>query len=104
MTKCVICDERPTRNGNGLCSICNDKVNSESKSRQPAKPFRYVTYRGHVVGMYPSGNGALQPRLLGISAKRLPKSITLDLNTYLEGFDRVTIKQLKATVLQLAHA
>jgi hypothetical protein len=104
MTKCIICDQRPSHKGNGFCATCEDKINSERKSRQPAKPSRYVTYRGHVVGMYPTGDGTLKPRLLGISAKRLPKAITLDLNHYLEGFNRATIKRLKATVLQLAHA
>lgn len=104
MTKCIICDKRPSLNGNGLCSPCEDKINRERKSQQPAKPFRFVTYRGHVVGMYPSGNGAIQPRLLNHNPKRLPKSITLDLNHYIEGFDRHTIKRLKAIVLNLAHA
>lgn len=104
MTKCVICDKRPSLNGNGLCSLCEDRINRERKSRQPDKPQRFVTFRGHVVGMYRTGNGTLKPRLLNRNPKRLPKSITLDLNHYIEGFDRGTIKRLKATVLQLAHA
>lgn len=104
MTKCIICGERPSRNGNGLCNPCQQRVDKETKDRTPDKPYKYVTYRGHVVGMFPAGKGTLKPRLLSRSPKGLPKSRTLDLNTYLEGFDRDTIKRLKAVVLQLAHA
>jgi hypothetical protein len=35
--------------------------------------------------------------------QRLPKGITLDLNTYLEGFTREQVKRLKASVLRLAR-
>lgn len=104
MTKCIICDERPSLKGNGLCSHCEDRVNRERKSRQPDKPHRFVTYRGHVVGMYRTGNGTLKPRLLNRNPDRLPKSKTFDLNRYIEGFTREQVKRLKATVLQLAHA
>jgi len=104
MTKCIICEQRPSRNGNGTCSQCQNRIDRESKCRQPDKPSKFITYRGHVVGMYPAGKGTLKPQLLSRSPMGLPKSRTLDLNTYLEGFNRETIKRLKATVLQLAHA
>lgn len=104
MTKCLICEQRPSHNGNGFCQPCQDRVDKGSKASKPDKPTKYVTYRGHVVGMFPAGKGTLRPQLLSRSPKGLPKSCTLDLNTYLEGFDRETIKRLKATVLQLAHA
>jgi hypothetical protein len=104
MTKCLICGERPSRNGNGFCHPCQQRVDKETKARKPEKPSKFLTYRGHVVGMFPAGKGMLKPRLLSRSPKGLPKSRTLDLNTYLEGFDRDTIKRLKATVLNLAHA
>jgi hypothetical protein len=105
MAKCIICNQRPA-NGNleGFCGPCFNKVQAERRARRKEKPFRYVTYRGDVVGMFPVGGGVLRARLLGVSPDRLPKSITLDLNTYLEGFEREQIKRLKACVLQLAHA
>ena len=104
VTKCIICRQRPGLNGNGICASCQQKLDKEAKAHKPDKPFRYVTYRGHVVGMYPSGSGALKPRLLGRNPDRLPKGKTLNLNHYIEGFDRGTIKRLKATVLSLAGA
>ncbi len=105
MTKCIVCEVRPV-NGNpdGMCAQCHTKVEKEHNLRRREKPFRYVTYKGHVVGMYRQPNGTLKPRLLGISPDRLPKSITLNLNTYLEGFTRDQIKKLKKCVQQLVHA
>jgi len=104
MTKCLICEQRPSRNESGFCTPCQQRIDKLTKASQPDKPSKFVTYRGHVVGMYPAGKGTLKPRLLFRSPSGLPKSCTLDLNTYLEGFERDTIKRLKATVLQLAHA
>jgi hypothetical protein len=104
MTKCIICEERPSLNGNGTCGQCQNRIDKEAKGRKPDKPFRYVTYREHVVGFFPVGDGVLKPRLLSRSPKGLPKSITLDLDHYIEGFSREAIKRLKAVVLQLAHA
>lgn len=104
MTKCIICNERPGLNGDGLCNNCQQKVDSLGKARQPDKPFRFVTYRGHVVGMFPSGKGTFAPRLLGRNPDHLPKGKTLNLDHYIEGFSRETIKRLKATVLSLAGA
>jgi len=104
MTKCIICEERPSRKGTGFCTQCQQRVDKLSKASQTVKPSKFVTYRGHVVGMYPAGKGTLRPRLLSRTPNGLPKSRTLDLNTYLDGFNRDTIKRLKATVLQLAHA
>ena len=104
MSKCVICDVRPV-NGNpeGMCAHCFAKVERERQLRRPQKPFRYVTYQGHVVGMFRNQGGTLSPRLLGIAPKRLPKSITLDLNRYLDGFSRDQIKKMKKCVQQLVH-
>lgn len=104
MTKCIICDQRPSRNGNGLCNSCENDINRKRSSRQPAKAFRYITYQGHVVAMLSSGNGTLKPQLSNRKPEFLPKATTLDLNTYLEGFNRDTIKRLKALVLSTAHA
>jgi len=104
-TKCVICDVRPV-NGNpeGMCAHCYARVERERQIHRPEKPYRYVTYQGQVVGIFRSqNNGKLFPRLLKRSPDRLQKSITLDLNCYLEGFSRDQIKKLKKCVLQFTH-
>lgn len=103
MRKCVICDRRPAKEG-AFCANCNSHIEAERNARQADKPVKFLTYRGHVVGMYPNGNGKLIARLLKRSPKYLPKSRTLDLNTYLHGFTRDKIKAFKRTVLSLANA
>jgi len=79
-------------------------MDAERKARAEAEPAKFLTYRGHVVGLYPTGKGTLKARLLKRDADNLPKSRTLDLNTYLDGFDLEQIKRFKACVLNLAHA
>ena len=101
MTKCVICEKRPA-NGNGQCVECSGKIAKMGKRKE--QPRHFLTYRGHVVGLYPNGDKALKPRLLGRSAEHLPKGKTIDLNHYCPGYSREVIKRFKACVLQLAHA
>ena len=99
--KCVICERRPAK-GNGHCVQCAGKI--AKMRRRKVEPRHFLTYRGHVVGLYPNGDKTLKPRLLTRSAEHLPKGKTLDLNRYCEGFSREVIKRFKACVLQLAHA
>ena len=87
MTKCVICDKRPANNG-GYCAPCGNYIESMRKARANNQPRHFLTYRGHVVGLYPVGEGRLKPRLLKRSAEHLPKRKTLDLNVYCDGFTR----------------
>ncbi len=104
--KCVICGNRPANgNGHGRCSTCQAKIEKEERARTPEKPFRYLTYRGGVVGLFrkPGLDGTLHARQLNINPERLPKSITLDLNTYLNGYSRETVKRFKRCVRELAH-
>ena len=101
MTKCVICEERPA-NGNGRCVQCAGKITKMSK--RTVEPQYYLTYRGHVIGLYPDSDKTLKPRLLTRSDKHLPKGKTVDLNHYCEGYSREVIKRFKACILQLAHA
>jgi len=103
MTKCVVCERRPARDG-AYCANCAAKIEAERRRSKPQQPVKFLTYRGHVVGLYRNGNGKLMPRLLKRSAERLPKTKTLDLNTYLEGFTREQVKAFKRCVLELAHA
>jgi len=101
--KCVICGRRPSRQG-AYCQICADKLDSQKRRNGNGEPKHYLTYKGHVVGLYPNGDGQLVPRLLGRNPDKLPKSKTINLNTYCEGFDRGQIKRFKACVLSLASA
>jgi len=103
MVKCIICERRPASE-NGCCANCTNKLNSQRKRKANDEPQKFLTYRGHVVGLYPNGNGTLKARLLKRSSDYLPKSKTLDLNTYLPGFTRDKIKDFKCCVLQLANA
>jgi hypothetical protein len=99
--KCIICERRPARDG-AYCPNCNQKIEAEKRRAEPEKPVKFLTYRGHVVGLYRNGNGRLTPQLLQRSPENLPKSQTLNLNTYIPGFSREQIKKFKACVLQLA--
>lgn len=99
---CIICEQRPA-NGKGFCHNCDSKLQSQSKRKNVDKPKHFLTYRGHVVGLFHSGEGMLRARLLNRNPEKLPKVKTLDLNRYCEGFTRAQIKDFKACVLRLAH-
>ena len=100
--KCVICSKRPARNGM-YCIECSKIMERASNHKAALVPKHFLTYRGHVVGLFPNGNGMLKSRLLKRSAGNLPKRKTLDLNTYLTGFSRDTVKSFKACVLSLVR-
>ncbi|HUV51899.1 MAG TPA: hypothetical protein VMW64_02340 [Dehalococcoidia bacterium] len=103
MTKCVICDQRPSRE-DGLCQNCADKLDSAKRHNGNGEPRYFLTYHGHVIGLYPNGGGMLTPRLLQRNPDKLPKSKTINLNVFCEGFDRDQIKRFKACVLSTANA
>jgi hypothetical protein len=103
-SKCSICDTLPARI-HGHCQKCHAQITKMERENQTEQPVKFLTYRGMVVGLYPSKNkGMLSARVLTRSADKLPKAKTLDLNVFCEGFDRETIKRFKATVLSLAGA
>ena len=104
MTKCAICCVRPSLNGNGTCHNCESKIDKERRSRKPEKAFRYVVYRDFAVGMYPSGKGTYRTRQIGINPARLPKSITINLNEFCDGFSKAQVKRLKTAVLRACSA
>ena len=103
MAKCIICDKRPVANGNGWCANCTAKIEAERRRRRPEEARMYFHYRGHVVGLFPNGNGMLSPRLLTRSLDRLRKSRTLNLDRYCPGYTRGQIKRFKAAVLSVAR-
>lgn len=100
---CVVCDNRPAVNG-AVCHNCGAKIEAEKGKRKAEKPFRFATYRGHVVGFYPNGGGKLVPQLLRRKPENLPKNNTLNLNTYIEGMTRDQVKKIKSAILTLANA
>lgn len=101
--KCVVCDLRPAKFG-GLCANCYSRIEAEKRKHKPDQPLKFATYRGHVVGFYKNGGGKLIPRLINRKPGNLPKNLTLDLNTYIEGFTRDQVKKIKSTILTLANA
>lgn len=101
MTKCIICEQRPAQTEDGYCQNCAGHIKAENK-RKTVKPFRYVTYQGHVLAFFKNGGDKLIPRLVSRKPECLPKKITLDLNTYIHGFTREQIKNLKRAVLSAA--
>lgn len=98
--KCVICDVRPAQDGNGRCGHCEAVIKAERRRREPARPVKYITYKGMTVGLFPKRGdpGVLEVRAVDLAPARLPKGKTLDLNTYLPGFTREQIKRFKATI------
>lgn len=102
--KCCICDRRPAANDRGWCANCTAQIEAERKRRRPVKATKFLHYRGNVVGLFPNGDGKLIARLLNMSLDRLPKSRTLNLDRYCEGYTREQVKRFKATVLRLARA
>jgi len=103
MTKCIICEQRPSRKG-GYCANCASKIEAANRRRNDNKPAYFLTYQGHVVGLFRNGKETLIAKLLMRSAEHLPKRNTIDLNHYCEGYSREQIKRFKACVLHLAHA
>ena len=101
--KCIICERRPAVNGSGYCANCAAKIEAERRLRKPEQPDFYLTYKGHVVGLFPNGDGKWSARLLQRNAERLPKRKTINLNCYCQGYKRDQIKRFKATVLRLAN-
>ena len=103
MTGCIICGTRRVK-GVGNCHVCQSRIDADRRSRKTAQPVKFLTYRGHVVGLFPNGvKGILQGRLLKRDPEKLPKGRTIDLNKWCDGFTRATIKEFKAKVLRLAQ-
>lgn len=100
--KCLICEQRPAKTGSPYCKPCSEQIQAEHRRSQAEKPVKFLTYKGHVVGMFRNGNGKLTPRLLKKDPEKLPKCHTINLNTYQPGFSRESIKSFKRTVLALA--
>jgi len=103
MAKCVICSKRPAKVA-AYCIQCNGHIEADHNRKRRPEPRHFLTYRGHVVGLFKNGEGMLKAQLLRRNPDRLPKSKTFDLNRWVDGFSRAQIKDFKACVLKLAHA
>jgi hypothetical protein len=101
---CAICNHRPRANGSRYCTNCQARLDKEKRLRKAEKPVKFATYQGYVVGFYRNGDGMLAPRLLRRKPENLPRSRTLDLNHYIEGFTRAQVKRIKTVILQLASS
>jgi len=99
--KCVICEKRPGHES-GYCTNCEAQL--KARRGQKREVFRFVTYRGFAVAFYRNGNGTLKTELTRRNPENLPKTKTLDLNKYIDGFTRGQVKKLKRCILQLANA
>lgn len=100
MTTCPVCGTR--RVVSGYCHVCQSQIDAIRRRQKTVQPVKFLTYRGHVVGLYPNGDGTLQGRLLKRDPDKLPKCRTIDLNKWCPGYTRAVIKQFKAKVLRLA--
>jgi hypothetical protein len=102
--KCVICDERPAFSGSPYCHNCNAQLEADKRRRGNGKPFKFATYRGQTIAFYQIGNGKLRYSLVQRKPESLPKRDTLDLNTYIHGFEREQVKRIKSAILAAANA
>ena len=96
---CVVCEYRPAKVG-AYCSNCNSKIDADKRKRKAEKPVKYAHYRGNVVGFFRNGRGKLVPKLLRRKPESLPKGLTLNLNTYVEGMTREQVKKIKAAIIE----
>ena len=109
--KCIVCDKRPAVRGDIYCAVCRTKVAAATQNREDSKvePRYYIAWKGTVVGLYPTGEGAdgqmhYKPRLETLDAEALPRSRTINIDAFCPGYSRDQVAKMKRTCLQLAHA
>ena len=100
--KCVICDQRPARSG-AYCHVCEQRIQAERRRKQTPKPAKYIKYRGRAIALFPNGKGKLRAEAVRTSLERLPKTKTIDLDTYVKGYTRDQVKQFKAAIAKLCY-
>jgi hypothetical protein len=101
--KCAICDHRPAARGGKYCYICASQMEADRR-RIKRVPFRFATYRGSSIAFFKRGDGGLDYLPIKRKPENLPKGITLDLNTYIHGFEREQVHKIKTAILQCANA
>jgi len=102
--KCIICGERPATLPKCRCSVCHSTIESDRNHAARRKPYRFLTYRGNVVGLFPHGDDGHEFRaeILKRDAEKLPKGRTINLDVYCPGYTREVIKRFKSCVLALS--
>lgn len=100
--KCIICNTRPVEEGQtaGYCKVCSDQIRSGQSARSAQdEVHQYLTYRGKVIALIPSEMkaGVQMYKCVRVfkNPDTLPKTKTINLNVYQEGFDREQIKRMK---------
>ena len=102
--KCHICGVRPATTEQGYCHNCQSQLEADRRRKRPAKPFRYVTYRGVTVALHKhsDNDGKLKTEFITRDPEKLPKSRLINLDTYCPGFTRDQVKKLKRLCLRFA--
>ncbi len=105
---CSICEKRPAK-VNGWCQVCYDRIEADKRESKKDPFYRYLVYQTEVVGLRKGSDGKTHSEWLKREPYdkdgklRLPKSKTIDLNHYCEGYTRDQIKNLKR-IVQVATA
>jgi len=97
---CKVCFSAPAKI-HGQCHECYVRLKTLRAENQHEEPVKYLTYRGYVVGLYKAGNGKLKARPETRNAEHLPKSSTINLNMWCDGYTKDMVKSFKACVLSL---
>jgi len=97
--KCLICEVRPSSNGQGYCKQCLSQIEAEKRRKMKPRPFRYLTYRG-VTFEFRGENGSFKPHIIAHNPETLPQKLLINLDKYCPGFSREQVKKLKRLCAQ----
>jgi hypothetical protein len=89
-----------------MCKTCHDKIEAERRMKrlQRANPVKFIVYRETVLGLFQNEDGTFKPAKINRKIESLPKSRTINLNQYCDGYTRQQVKLFKKTALMLAAA
>lgn len=101
MTKCVLCEQRPARDG-PYCSSCSTQLDRErQKNNENGKPVKFLHYRGNIVGLVQNRDKVYSPIPVKRCLAGIPKARLIDLDHYCDGFSRELIKRFKSTIAKV---
>jgi len=100
--KCHICGRRPASTEQGFCHNCQAQLEADRRRKRPAKPFKFVTYRGVTIALHKNGKDELKPEFITRDPEKLPKRLMVNLDTYCPGYTREQVKKLKRLCLSFA--
>lgn len=99
--KCLICEVRPRKEGTLYCHNCGEQIES-MHHEEKVKPWRWLVYHDVAVAVFKRHDGSQYGEMskrepyTDEGKLRLPHAITLDLNTFLEGYTKSEVKRMKA--------